>query len=254
MKWYNKENMQRYKFDVSYPTRPIDRVDELIQHFATWTPKIAITFSREYAAIGTLDLNDLVGIANLHMINAVRNFDWEREIKVPGIKDGLIKIKDINPKEYGAVVWKYVKKTVILSIRDEINLYKDGMRVYRAGDPGRKMIKKGKSAEEDFVTQLFPDFFNEEYYEILDEAGTSSWDIEQLAIGLEILMDKALSFKEKDILKLFYGIDDIKISQQKIASIYRTSISSIQNIKHRAINKLKDFEDNKNIIQNFYNI
>ena len=254
MKWYNKENMARYKDDVSYSPVKDDRENKMIHLLAAWTPKIAITFSRDYAAVGTLDLNDLIGIANLHMIIAINNFDWDREIKVPGIKDGLVKIKDINPKEHAAVIWKYVKKTIMLSIRDEINLYKDGMRVYRAGDPGRKMVKKGKSAEEDFVTQLFPDFFNEEYYEILDEVGTSSWDIEQLSIGLEILMDKVLSFKEKDILKLFYGIDDNKISQQKIANIYRTSISSIQNIKHRAINKLKDFEDNKNIIQNFYNI
>ena len=254
MKWYNKENMQRYKFDVSYPTQSNDREDELIQHFATWTPKIAITFSREYAAIGTLDLNDLVGIANLHMINAVRNFDWEHEIRVPGIKDAWIKVKDIKPEDQAAVIWKYVKKTVLLSIRDEINLHKDGMRIYREGDPGRKMIKKGKSAQEDFITQLFPDFFNEEYVNLVDPYEVSAWDIEQLAVGLEVLMDEVLSFKEKDVLKSFYGIDCDKISQQVLADYYKMSISSIQNLKFHAVNKLKEFRDNRNIIENYYTI
>ena len=249
MKWYNKENMQRYKFDVSYPTRPIDRVDELIQHFATWTPKIAITFSREYAAIGTLDLNDLVGIANLHMINAVRNFDWEHEIRVTGIKNAWVKVKDIKPEEQAAVMWKYVKKSVTLKLRNEITRFKDPMRTHRVDGS-----KRSNAPMDDFLTQLFPDFFNEEFTGIIDVIDTSSWDIEQLSVGLEVLMDKVLSFKEKDVLKSFYGIDCDKMSQQVLADYYKMSISSIQNLKFHAINKLKDFRDNKNIIENYYTI
>ena len=249
MKWYNKENMQRYKFDVSYPTQSNDREDELIQHFATWTPKIAITFSREYAAIGTLDLNDLVGIANLHMINAVRNFDWEYEIHVTGIKDAWIKVKDIKPEEQAAVMWKYVKKSVMLKLRNEITMYKDPMRTHRVnGD------KRSNAPLDNFLTQLFPDYFNEEYYGIIDTSGDSMWDIEQLAVGLEVLMDEVLSFKEKDVLKSFYGIDCDKMSQQVLADYYKMSISSIQNLKFHAVNKLKEFRDNRNIIENYYTI
>ena len=254
MKWYNKENMARYKDDVSYSPVKDDRETKMIHLLAAWTPKIAITFSRDYAAVGTLDLNDLIGIANLHMVNAIRNFDWERDIKVPGIKDGLIKIKDINPKEHAAVIWKYVKKSILFEIRRDINLHKDGMRVYRAGDPARKIVKKGESAEEDFVTQLFPDFFNENYYEIMDEIGTSSWDIEQLSVGLEILMDEVLNFKEKDILKSFYGIDCDKISQQILADYHHMSYGALRKNVSRSINKLRDVEEGKNIIQKYYEI
>ena len=254
MKWYNKEIMQKYKFDVSYPTQSNDRVDELIQHFATWTPKLAITFSREYAAIGTLDLNDLVGFANLHMIIAVNNFDWEHKIKVTGIKDAWVQIKDIKPEDQAAVIWKYVKKTVLLSIRDEINLHKDGMRIYREGDPGRKMVKKGESAQEDFITQLFPDFFNEEYVNLVDPYEVSAWDIEQLAVGLEVLMDETLSFKEKDILKSFYGIDCDKMSQLVLANYYKMNYGALRKNVSRSIMKLKDLRESKNIIQKYYEI
>ena len=247
MKWYNKENMARYKFDVSYSPVKDDREDKMIHLLAAWTPKIAITFSREYAASGTLDLNDLVGIANLHMVNAVRNFDWEREIKVPGVKDAYVKIKDINPKEYAAVIWKYVKKSVTLKLRNEITRFKDPMRTHRVDGS-----KRSNAPMDDFLTQLFPDFFNEEFTGIIDVIDTSSWEIEQLAVGLEVLMDKVLSFKEKDVLKSFYGIDCDKMSQQVLADYYKMSISSIQNLKFHAINKLKDFRDNKNIIENYY--
>ena len=249
MKWYNKENMTRYKFDVSYSPVKDDREDKMIHLLAAWTPKIAITFSREYAASGTLDLNDLVGIANLHMVNAVRNFDWEREIKVPGVKDAYVKIKDINPKEHAAVIWKYVKKSVTLKLRNEITRFKDPMKTtWNNGE------KAPNAPMDDFLTQLFPDFFNEEFTGIIDVIDTSSWEIEQLSVGLEVLMDEVLSFKEKDVLKSFYGIDCDKMSQQVLADYYKMSISSIQNLKFHAINKLKEFRDNKNIIENYYTI
>ena len=249
MKWYNKENMQRYKFDVSYPTQSNDRVDELIQHFATWTPKIAIAFSRDYAAIGTLDLNDLVGFANLHMVNAVRNFDWEHKIKVTGIKDAWVQIKDIKPEEQSAVIWKYVKKSVMLKLRNEITRFKDPMKTtWNNGE------KPQGAPMDDFLTQLFPDFFNEEYHGIIDTSGDSMWDIEQLAVGLEVLMDEVLSFKEKDVLKSFYGIDCDKMSQQVLAKYYKTSPKYIQLLVHRTISKLKAFKSNKEIIENYYTI
>ena len=249
MKWYNKENMARYKFDVSYSPVKDDREDKMIHLLAAWTPKIAITFSREYAASGTLDLNDLVGFANLHMVNAVRNFDWEREIKVPGVKDAYVKIKDINPKEHAAVIWKYVKKSVTLKLRNEITRFKDPMKTtWNNGE------KAPNAPMDDFLTQLFPDFFNEEFTGIIDVIDTSSWEIEQLAIGLEVLMDEVLSFKEKDVLKSFYGIDCDKMSQIVLADYYKTSPKYIQLLVHRTINKLKAFEGKKEIIENYYTI
>ena len=236
MKWYNKENMQRYKFDVSYPTLSKDKADKLIQHLATWTPKLAIQFSREYAAIGTLDMNDLVQMGNLHMIQAVHALDWS-------IIDGA------HESEQPAIIWSYVKNRIKLGIRKEIDYLKDPMRSHRMnGD------KRSNAPLDNFLTQLFPDYFNEEYHGIIDTSGDSMWDIEQLAVGLEVLMDEVLSFKEKDVLKSFYGIDCDKMSQQVLADYYKMSISSIQNLKFHAVNKLKEFRDNRNIIENYYTI
>ena len=249
MKWYNKENMARYKFDVSYSPVKDDREDKMIHLLAAWTPKIAITFSREYAASGTLDLNDLVGIANLHMVNAVRNFDWEREIKVPGVKDAYVKIKDINPKEYAAVIWKYVKKSVTLKLRNEITRFKDPMRTHRVDGS-----KRSNAPMDDFLTQLFPDFFNEEFTGIIDVIDTSSWEIEQLAVGLEVLMNEVLSFKEKDIIKMSYGIDCDKWSIKKIAEHYRMSEIGVKVSKKKSLMKLIGYEDNKQIIENYTTI
>ena len=249
MKWYNKENMTRYKFDVSYSPVKDDREDKMIHLLAAWTPKIAITFSREYAASGTLDLNDLVGIANLHMVNAVRNFDWEREIKVPGVKDAYVKIKDINPKEHAAVIWKYVKKSVTLKLRNEITRFKDPMKTtWNNGE------KAPNAPMDDFLTQLFPDFFNEEFTGIIDVIDTSSWEIEQLSVGLEIAMDEVLNFKEKDILKSFYGIDCDKESIRNLAHRYLMSEIGIRKGKDRSILKLQENKETREIIENYYYI
>ena len=236
MKWYNKENMQRYKFDVSYPTLSKDKADKLIQHLATWTPKLAIQFSREYAAIGTLDMNDLVQMGNLHMVQAVHALDWSV-------------IKDAHESEQPAIIWSYVKNRIKLGIRKEIDYLKDPMRSHRMnGD------KRSNAPLDNFLTQLFPDYFNEEYYGIIDTSGDSMWDIEQLAIGLEIAMDNVLNFKEKDILKSFYGIECDKFSIRALSDYYKMSEIGIRKGKDRSILKLKENKETKEIIENYYYI
>ena len=236
MKWYNKENMQRYKFDVSYPTLSKDKADKLIQHLATWTPKLAIQFSREYAAIGTLDMNDLVQMGNLHMIQAVHALDWSI-------------IKGAHETEQPAIIWSYVKNRIKLGIRKEIDYLKDPMRSHRMnGD------KRSNAPLDNFLTQLFPDYFNEEYHGIIDTSGDSMWDIEQLAVGLEVLMDEVLSFKEKDVLKSFYGIDCDKMNQLVLADYYHMNHGALRKNISRSIKKLKEYQGSKEIIENYYTI
>ena len=236
MKWYNKENMQRYKFDVSYPTLPKSDEEKMIQHFTAWTPKIAIQFSREYAAIGTLDINDLIQMGNLHMVQAVKALDWS-------IIDGAVN------EEKPAIIWSYVKNRIKKGIRKEIDYNKDPMRSHRMDGS-----KRSNAPIDNFLTQLFPDFFEGNYEHIIDVIDTSSWEIEQLSVGLEVLMDEVLSFKEKDVLKSFYGIDCDKMSQQVLADYYHMNHGALRKMISRSIQKLKEYKDNKNIIENYYTI
>ena len=78
------------------------------------------------------------------------------------------------------------------------------------------------------------------------------WEIEQLAKGLDYLMREVLSNKERQILEMFYGIDGEKFSQKEIAKIWRTSQKVIQVTKNRSIKKLKEYPDNRKIIEYFY--
>ena len=235
MKWYNKENTKRYKEDIVYSPVPGGPV---FNEFLKWMPKIATTINREYASIGTLDLNDLIQICNYHLIVAWENFDWSR-------------IDNVHENHKQATVWKYVKKSVTFELRREINLYKDSMRSVRKGDPARKISIKGKTAEDSFLTELFPDFFNEQFFGFVEDVDTS-WDTEMQAKGLDHLMREALTLKEKHIVEMVYGIDCEKLSQKEIAKIFHTTVSNIQNIKHRAIKKLKNHDNNIKIIEYYY--
>ena len=236
MKWYNKENMQRYKFDVSYPTLPKSDEEKMIQHFTAWTPKIAIQFSREYAAIGTLDINDLIQMGNLHMVQAVKALDWS-------IIDGAVN------EEKPAIIWSYVKNRIKKGIRKEIDYNKDPMRSHRMDGS-----KRSNAPIDNFLTQLFPDFFEGNYEHIIDVIDTSSWDIEQLSIGLEIAMDEVLTFKEKDILKSFYGVDSDRESIRSLAHRYQMSEIGIRKGKDRSILKLQENKETREIIENYYYI
>ena len=235
MKWYNKENTKRYKEDIAYSPIPGGPV---FNEFLTWMPKLATSINREYASIGTLDLNDLIQICNYHLVVAWNNFDWSR-------------IDNVHENHKQATVWKYVKKSVMFELRREINLYKDSMRTVRKGDPARKISIKGKTSEDSFLTELFPDFFNEQFFGFIEDVDTS-WDTEMKAKGLDHLMREVLTIKQKHIVEMAYGIDCEKVTRKEIASIYKTSTGYIADIVARSIDKLKKYKNNTKIIEYYY--
>ena len=236
MKWYNKANTGRYKKQISYPVNKEDKESELIDGLLPWMPKLAIQFNREYASIGILDLNDLIQLANYHLVMGVRALDWSI-------------IDQAEENDRAAVIWKYIKRRCLDGMRQDITYFKDGIRSHR-----RNGEKRTNSAMDNFLTQLFPDFFDDQFHWLIDEAETSNYQIDQLAKGLDHLMRVALTQKEKFILELFYGIDCKPVNQKEIADMHKTTVSNIQNIKHRAISKLKKYHDNRKIIEHYYDI
>ena len=226
----------------------LKKQDPLMHHLLKWVPKIVININREYASAGTLDLNDLIAMGNYHLINAVNNINWHDEIKMrTGEK---VRLSDIPQAEIPAVIWSYVKKSVVLKVINEIDLVKDGVRSVREGDPSRQISIKGETAEQNFITELFPDFFDEQFLLYHDNTDTM-WDIIQLGIGLDEAMDRTLNFDESKLVKLFYGIDQEKKSYKELSKIFRKNSTSIRKTKQRAIEKLKN-EETRKIIQLYY--
>ena len=245
MRYYNNTIASLHRKDMTKASSLLKKQDPLMHHLLKWVPKIVININREYASAGTLDLNDLIAMGNYHLINAVNNINWHDEIKMrTGEK---VRLSDIPQAEIPAVIWAYVKKSVVLKVGNEINYAKDGVRTNRVN--GMPMVG---APEQDFVTELFPDFFDEQFLLYHDNTDTM-WDIIQLGIGLDEAMDKVLSFDESKIIKMVYGIDQEKRSYEEISKKFYKLPSAIRKIKQRAVDKLKLNEDDvKLIIQKYY--
>ena len=240
MRYYNNTIASLHRKDMTKASSLLKKQDPLMHHLLKWVPKIVININREYASAGTLDLNDLIAIGNYHLINALNNVYMMNKPS----------LADIPEAEHAPVIWTYVKKSILFEVKREINLSKDGVRTWREGDPGRQISIKGKTAEEDFVTELFPDFFDEQFMLYHDNTDTM-WNIIQLGIGLDEAMDKSLSFDESKLIKLFYGIDQDKKSYKELSKMFRKSTKALEITKRRAIKKLKS-EETRKIIQLYY--
>ena len=213
----------------------LKKQDPLMHHLLKWVPKIVININREYASAGTLDLNDLIAMGNYHLINAV---DRVRRLNDPPIAD-------LPAQEQAPNVWAYVKKSIMLDVVKDIHYVKDGVRTHMANG-----MLRPDAPEQDFVTQLFPDFFDEQFLLYVDNTDTM-WSIIQLGIGLDEAMDEFLTFDEAKLIKLFYGIDQDKLSYKQLSKKFRKNTASIRKMKQRAVEKLKN-DEARQIIQKFY--
>lgn len=232
MKYFDKTISGRHIDELGVRSKIGHDRDMLTKELLKWVPHLASEFNREYASTGVLDLNDLIQIGNLHMLNAIQALD-------------NTDIYDKVEQEFAPTAWAYIKKSVKLKMRNEIDYLKDPMRSHRMNGE-----KRTNSQEDNFLTELFPDFFDEQFLEMTDDV--SSWEIEQLFLGLDILMDKALSFKEKQILTWSYGLDCEKMNQKDIAKYFNMSHGHVRNTVSNSIKKLQEYPENKQIIESFY--
>ena len=220
MKSFSKRTYQTHSKDI----HRLDKKD-LFNYYLPWCAKLANQFSRGYRAIGILDLNDLIQEANLSLFNSLERFDYE-------------KVKDVPEPEIPAIMWKYIKKTIILDIRKAILLNKDGIKT--VWNNGKSM----DSGIDNSLTELFPS--SELWSDVfLIPNETTNWDIERLGFGLDHLMREVLTDKERMIVEMSYGVDNPKLPMKEIAKFFGLSEGNIRKIKSRSIKKLKNFENNK---------
>ena len=205
----------------------------LYEHYLSEVGKLANKIPKEYARVGIMDLNDLIQECYVAFIGGWEDLDWEW-------------IEGLDTEDREAAIWGYLKRRIISKVKREINNKRKGIRI------PEYLLDQESSAQ--VYEVLFPDFFKDEFQKAAAESAISMWDIEQLAIGLEVLMNETLNFKERDILNRFYGIDQERESQAKIAIFYKTSASYIGVTKARAIKKMQEYPDAKKIIRKYFKI
>ena len=195
---------------------------------------IANGFNTEDKAAGVLDKNDIIQECYVALINAWNNINWD-----------AIRASD----EPQARIWAYLKKTIKLDARNSIHDKKDGIRIPH----GKRWELNETKNVDDFLTQLFPtDFFSENAEAMgLYEEQIARYDIEQLGIGLDNVMTKYLSQKEKLVLESYFGVDRAQLSYKNIAKKLETNEANVRKIKERAL-KAIDTQEVRDYLKTFY--
>ena len=215
--------------------------EEFINNFKGYVEDIALfktvkgrkyMRSTEYAAVGIMDQNDLIQEAYLAFLEAYANVDWG-------------KVKEEADSE-GAMVWSFIKKTMILNFERSLRQQKDGVRI-----PEYMQI-----GTENLVTKLFSQL-EKVFFRNQEDVALTSWETDLTGAFLEVHMDEYLDltrngnrdFKknERAILKALFGIDQPVKTYKEVSEYYNISQSTIRKVKERAIKRLQTEESKEKI-------
>lgn len=214
-------NMVRYK-----------EIDELRGPYLDWCNSIANIFNRSYPRIGILSLNDLVQEGYTSFLKAWPNLDKK-----------LLDKQTTDDKRV-AIITNYMKLNIKSGIRRAVAMDRDTIRI-----PENHYNKKDKLKSQDiFLTQTFSSFFESHLLDIPDQP--YGYEQEQLNEILVNHMQNNLNSVERQVVSMFYGIDeanDIKKSIKSIASWFGKSEAWVKLAKGEAMNKLKE-ADSKAIL------
>jgi len=249
MKKYNVQNYVRYKNDLKR-SMPGDKIaysyytrDELIIKFMPLVENLARKFSTSDQASGVLSINDLIQEGNAGLVQAVNN------LKIDTI------IESTDPEK---TIKSFLAKRIKGAIRRAIDINRGNIRIpeYKITEI-RKDEGKDKKLVSMFFNQIFTsideNFNSDDDYDPFEVADTSEpYNIQLLNTYLLSIMEKYLSVKQYEVLRLSYGLDCEKLSAKEIANLL--DISGVSNyvrvseIKKAAIEKLIDETPANNVI------
>ena len=240
MKWYSHKTYTLHMSDMK------DFKDDNLmrQAYQDWPKVLSNRFDKSYPRVGILDQLDLLQEGYVGFYKAWDKLNWELVGKRP-------------EEERVGMITNYLKSAIKRHIIRAIARDRDTIRIpegYYLENPMGYTDKGQKyninQQTDIFLTRTFSSFFDESVLEWADE--TDKYITDQLNDLLNDYMNRLLNPIQKVVIKMFYGIDeamDKPRAQARIAEECSTSISNVQNIKHRAIKKLKD---NKELIENNY--
>jgi len=193
--------------------------------------KIANSYSKDYSAIGVMNINDLNQEGFLALLTAWKNIDWSY----------------INKLESKLDRSKTVSKFLSISIKGII-----GDRIKENIDGSGRPIKgvwnnKDKKRHTNgfgFISVLFPQWFDNDVISILDNE-TYDYDYDKLGEYLEGWLKKYIP-KYHNMMQMFYGLDDVYSKPKKIADIakyYGSTTESIKKQKQRLLARLRSNDD-----------
>tara|TARA_R100001509_G_C4802375_1_gene193542 strand:- start:20 stop:766 length:747 start_codon:yes stop_codon:yes gene_type:complete len=236
MKKYDQENFNRYRDDLK-SSQPDGKFydeytrDELIIKFMPLVENLARKFSTSEQASGVMTVVDMIQEGSVGLIKAVDKIIW------PTIFEAE------NPEKR---LKSFLAKRVKGAIRRAIDNNRGSMRI-----PEHKLNEIRKNFDED--KQAADMFFNSIFtsiealedrkliYDIPDN--TDELNNQDMFNILTKILNENLNDKERDVIKMSYGIDSEKRSATEIANHLgikgNSSYVRVSQLKRQALDKLK---------------
>jgi RNA polymerase sigma factor (sigma-70 family) len=249
MKYYNIENYIRYKQDLDFKLKNLEKKeyvdytrDELILLFMPLVENIARKFATSQQASGCMSILDLIQEGNFGLIAAVDRITWET---ISEAEDQEKRLKS------------FLSKRIKGAIRRGVDMNRGNIRI-----PEHKLnkIRKGFDSNKDMVAMFFNSIFssldddtNKNYERINNMAQEKDYNQEIFTSYILSLLKLYLVPKEYDVIRMSYGLDCEKKTASQIADKLGIPGTSayvrISNIKKQAINKLIDNVDYSQVVE-----
>ena len=256
MKYYNIEGYVRHKLEleaeieriqpnIDYTTEgEVDYTnmtdDTIIKMWMPLCEALARKFATSQQASGVMTIRDLISCGYLGLCKAVKKLD----------RSTLNQSEDVEK-----TIKSFLSKRIRGAIRRQIDINRGDMRIpEHKYNEIRKNFGKDKKAVAMFFNSVFLSIDapgdNDMIYDIPDES--EPYNKELLNMYLMSLLQKHLSDKEYQVLRLSYGLDCEKHSATEIANKIGIEGSSsyvrVSQLKKQAVDKLIENVDHSQVL------
>jgi len=236
MKKYDQENFNRYRADLK-ASQPDGKFwdeytrDELITKFMPLVENLARKFSTSEQASGVMTIVDMIQEGSVGLIKAVDKIIWKQIFEA---EDPEKRLKS------------FLAKRVKGAIRRAIDNNRGSMRIpeHKLNEI-RQNFDKDKQAADMFFNSVFTSIEALEDKKLIYDIPENEHELNNgdLANIITKLINKNLTQKESDVIRMSYGIDAEKRSATEIANHLgikgNSSYVRVSQLKRQALDKLK---------------
>lgn len=244
MKNFSKDNYTRHKTDIA---KTISRIEgkmwdeytneELVQKFMPLVEHLAKKFSTTEQASGVLSILDLMQYGYIGLINAVERVD---------------RVVLVDSKDPEKTLKTFLSKRVKGAIRRAINNNRGAMKIPEYVLNELRGLELDEHEYDPKVLLFFSQIFDStDSYDQEDSDGFNPYDVADTSPAYKIdvfnaylmgIMKKYLTQTQRDVLRMSYGLDCVKMSAIHIAAALDMNMATanvrVSQIKKDAIDTL----------------